>query len=213
MASLRVGSRSDDSSPATENAYRSMANRLRERSKGGRLISWGSSATVSDRYLHYADVCSFHHYPAWYPTNLPGNMEEVKQIPLIWEAYGRYVEEAFPEKPLLITEAGAGGLYALHGPSEEKWTEEYQSLLMQMHYLSIFTNSKIAGLALWQFADIPIDRAVSNDEHRPRGLNNKGVLSLTRLPKVAFQALRLLRSLFLVRLSVTASKETDAETE
>ena len=45
---------------------------------------------------------------------------------------------------------------------------------MQMHYLSIFTNSKIAGLALWQFADIPIDRAVSNDEHRPRGLNNKG---------------------------------------
>ena len=24
-------------------------------------------------------------------------------------------------------QAGAGGLYALHGPSEEKWTEEYQS--------------------------------------------------------------------------------------
>ena len=45
---------------------------------------------------------------------------------------------------------------------------------MQIHYLSIFTNSKIAGLALWQLADIPIDRAVSNDEHRPRGLNNKG---------------------------------------
>ena len=41
--------RSDDSSPATENAYRSMAQRLRERSKGSRLISWGSSATVSDR--------------------------------------------------------------------------------------------------------------------------------------------------------------------
>ena len=38
------------------------------------------------RYLHYADVCSFHHYPAWYPTSAPGNMEEVKQIPLIWEA-------------------------------------------------------------------------------------------------------------------------------
>lgn len=38
------------------------------------------------RYLHYADVCSFHHYPAWYPTSSPGNMEEVKQIPLIWEA-------------------------------------------------------------------------------------------------------------------------------
>ena len=54
------------------------------------------------------------------------------------------------------------------------WDPGCPGLLMQMHYLSIFTNPKIAGLALWQFADIPIDRAVSNDEHRPRGLNNKG---------------------------------------
>lgn len=28
-----------------------------------------------------------------------------------------------------LCQAGAGGLYALHGPSEEKWTEEYQSPL------------------------------------------------------------------------------------
>ena len=41
-----------------------------------------------ERYLYYADVCAFHHYPAWYPTNVPGNMDEVKQIPLIWEAGG-----------------------------------------------------------------------------------------------------------------------------
>ncbi|CAJ1360220.1 unnamed protein product [Effrenium voratum] len=186
--------RSDDPSPATEAAYRSMSQRLRERSKSSRLISWGSNAAANDRYLHYADVCSFHAYPAWYPSDAPGNLEEVKGIPLIWEAYGRYVAELFPEKPLLITEAGAGGLYGHHGPSEEKWSEEYQSLLMQMHYLSIFTNPSIAGLALWQFADVPIDRQTSSEEHRPRGLNNKGVLSLSRQPKLAFQALRLLRN-------------------
>ena len=29
--------------------------------------------------------------------------------------------------PSATRQAGAGGLYALHGPSEEKWTEEYQS--------------------------------------------------------------------------------------
>ena len=34
-----------------------------------------------------------------------------------------------------------------------------------------------AGISLWQFADIPIDRTVSDEQHRPRGLNNKGVLS------------------------------------
>lgn len=40
----------------------------------------------SGRYLRYADVCAFHHYPAWHPANEPGNMDEVKQVPLIWEA-------------------------------------------------------------------------------------------------------------------------------
>ncbi|CAE7939541.1 GUSB [Symbiodinium necroappetens] len=186
--------KSDDPSPATEAAYRGMANRLREKSRGTRLVSWGSSTTIADRYLQYADVCSFHHYPAWYPTTAPGDLDEVKEIPLIWEAYARFVEENFPSKPLLITEAGAGGLFGHHGPTEEKWTEEFQSLLMQMHYLSVFTNPKIAGLALWQFADIPIDRLVSTDDQRPRGLNNKGVVSLSRMPKLAFQALHLLRN-------------------
>ena len=45
--------------------------------------------TTPGRYLYYADVCAFHHYPAWYPTHVPGNMDEVKQIPLIWEAGGK----------------------------------------------------------------------------------------------------------------------------
>ena len=108
---------------------------------------------------------------------------------------------------------------------------------MQMHYLSVFTNPKIAGLALWQFADIPIDRLVSTDDQRPRGLNNKGqgssglvkrdrrlatnvlrrsisdgstepvcsgVVSLSRMPKLAFQALHLLRSLAAVVLYILA---------
>ena len=50
---------------------------------------WALCHNSSWRYLYYADVCAFHHYPAWYPTHVPGNMDEVKQIPLIWEAGGK----------------------------------------------------------------------------------------------------------------------------
>ncbi len=53
---------------------------------GARPLS--TISQLLERYLYYADVCAFHHYPAWYPTNVPGNMDEVKQIPLIWEAGG-----------------------------------------------------------------------------------------------------------------------------
>ncbi|CAK9081575.1 unnamed protein product [Durusdinium trenchii] len=117
-----------------------MSLRLRERSNT-RLISARGSSAVNDRYLRYADVCAFHHYPAWHPANEPGNMDEVKQVPLIWEAFARAVAETFPEKPLLIIE------------------------------VSIFSNPQIAGLAL-QFADLLVDP--KSDQHRSRGLNNKG---------------------------------------
>lgn len=184
---------SDDPGPVTRAAYSAMARRLRDGSKGSRLVSWGSSAAGMDRLLDLADVCAFHAYPAWYPTPRPVNMEEVQEIPFIWETFASWVENHFPDKPLLVTEAGAGGLYRNQGASDVKWTEEYQSLLMQMHFLSVMQNSRIAGIALWQLADAPVDRNVSSEAHRPRGLNNKGVVGLDRLPKVAFQALRLLR--------------------
>lgn len=62
--------------------------------------------------------------------------------------------------------------HRLHG------SEEYQSLLLQMHFLSFMDNPDIAGLALWQFADMPIDTNISDNSHRPGGLNNKGVVGL-----------------------------------
>eukprot|EP00445_Apocalathium_hangoei_P072708 CAMPEP_0204153922 /NCGR_PEP_ID=MMETSP0361-20130328/28277_1 /ASSEMBLY_ACC=CAM_ASM_000343 /TAXON_ID=268821 /ORGANISM="Scrippsiella Hangoei, Strain SHTV-5" /LENGTH=311 /DNA_ID=CAMNT_0051109111 /DNA_START=27 /DNA_END=962 /DNA_ORIENTATION=- len=184
---------SSDEGPAASAAYAAMAGRLRQNSMGTKLVSWGSSAGMDDKHLEHADVCAFHLYPAWYPTRKPVDMEEVQEIPLMWQVMADWVREHYPDKPLLVTEAGAGGLFGHHGPSDVKWTEEYQSLLMQMHFLAIMKNPGIAGLALWQFADFPIDQNVSSEEHRPRGLNNKGVVGLNRQPKVAFHALRLLR--------------------
>ncbi|CAE8723878.1 unnamed protein product, partial [Polarella glacialis] len=77
--------RSGDGSPATAGAYQAMASRLREKSAGTRLISWGSNAAIDDKHLAFADVCSFHDYPAWYPTNEPAQIQQVREIPLLWE--------------------------------------------------------------------------------------------------------------------------------
>jgi len=185
---------SGDDGIATSVAYAAMAGRLRDRSHGSRLVSWGSNAAINDRQLAIADVCSFHAYTAWYPTTKPVDLSEVQDIPILWQGYGLWVAENFPEKPFLITEAGAGGIFGHHGPTDRKWTEEYQSLVMQMHFLAAMRNPLIAGIAIWQFADTPTDRNISSEHHRPRGLNNKGVMSLSRQPKIAFHALRILRT-------------------
>eukprot|EP00971_Amphidinium_carterae_P312329 6207713-Amphidinium_carterae.1 len=66
----------------------------------------------------------------------------------------------------------------------QKWTEDYQSLVLQAHVQAAMDSSHVAGISLWQFADIPVDREFEDEQHRPRGLNNKGVLSLYRQPKL-----------------------------
>jgi len=179
-----------DDSEATTGAYQAMAARLRAHARSTRLISYGSNHREHDRQLEVVDVCSFHLYAAWYPTTQAVDYQQVEQIPLVWEFYGRWVEEHFPNKPLLATEAGAGGLFGFRGSMERKWTEEYQSLVLQMHLLSVLQSNLIVGISLWQLADSPIDRRVSSEAHRPRALNNKGVVSLHRQKKIAFHSIK-----------------------
>eukprot|EP00972_Heterocapsa_arctica_P063370 9350774-Heterocapsa_arctica.AAC.1 len=64
-----------------------MASTLRALSARTRLIGYGSNHRENDRQLDVADVCAFHLYAAWYPTGTPVDMNEVNQIPMIWDAY------------------------------------------------------------------------------------------------------------------------------
>ncbi|CAK9115977.1 unnamed protein product [Durusdinium trenchii] len=167
-----------DDSEATRTIYHAMASQLRRHSGHTRLIGYGSNHPGKDRQLEAVDVHAFHLYLAWYPTTQPADPQEVEGIPDVWEHVQQWSTHVDAQKPMLITEAGAGGLFGFRGPVEQKWTEEYQALLLKTHLEAVINNPGIAGISLWQFADIPIDRAVSNEQHRPRGLNNKGVLGL-----------------------------------
>ncbi|CAE6922054.1 GUSB [Symbiodinium natans] len=176
-----------DDGDASCRAYESMAAQLRRHSGRSRLISYGSNHAGEDRQLGTVDVYAFHLYLAWYPTTHPVVKEEVEEIPGIWEQVRLWSLQA-GEKPMLITEAGAGGVFGFRGSVSQKWTEEYQALLLSTHLAAATANPGIAGISLWQFADIPIDRSVSDEQHRPRGLNNKGVFSLHRIPKLSAAA-------------------------
>eukprot|EP00397_Hematodinium_sp_SG-2012_P016295 GEMP01016620.1.p1 GENE.GEMP01016620.1~~GEMP01016620.1.p1 ORF type:complete len:628 (+),score=155.68 GEMP01016620.1:83-1966(+) len=153
---------------------------------GTRLITWGSSSTVNDVNLHLADVIAFHAYTAWYPTPFPLNVDDVASIPSVWSVYADWVRDNYG-KPLLASEAGAGALYGMHGSSTgAKWSEEVQSVLVQMHVIGALQHPDMCGIAIWQFADSLVDMAFTNAEARPRGLNNKGLLSLSRERKISF---------------------------
>ena len=71
-----------------------------------------------------------------------------------------------------------------HSKNGTRWSEELQSTIDGLDASTAMNNSQIAGLALWQFSDIKVDQSNSSTA-RPGGINNKGILSQFRDPKLA----------------------------
>ncbi|CAD7922077.1 unnamed protein product [Amoebophrya sp. A25] len=164
---------------------------IRKWDLGGRLVSWASSSRFHDVNWDNADFLSFNSYEGWYPTTEAVSVEALQTIPEIWDFSAAWAQDHFPGKPLICSETGAGGIFGMHGPSDgQKWTEEVQSVILQVHTLALTKHEKIAGFSLWQWSDSLIDRNTSDGLHRPRGLNNKGVMTLHRRPKTSFFAMR-----------------------
>ncbi|MEA2012147.1 MAG: GDSL-type esterase/lipase family protein, partial [Verrucomicrobiota bacterium] len=91
----------------------------------------------------------------------------------------------FGEKPFIISEIGAGAIYGSRDQLNGYWSEEYQAELLRLVCNEVTSNSKIAGVSLWQFCDIRTfqgPRAMT----RPRCFNNKGTFDEYRRPKAAY---------------------------
>jgi len=91
------------------------------------------------------------------------------------------------DKPIIISEFGAGAIYGERSPYLTKWSEEYQSLVLERS-IEIFQRRGLGGFLVWQFADV---RVSSEDAlTRPRSFNNKGLPSERRERKLGFSAVK-----------------------
>jgi len=162
---------------STEPSYEAMANAFRARDPS-RLITWASNQCSGDKNLRHADVVSFNGYPGWYGG------DEATIVPK-WQWDADWVEANFPDKPFVISEAGAGGIVGNHSSTQPlaHWSLEYQSIVDGITARYVMNSTGVAGLSLWQFQDIEVDTA--NSRLRPGGINNKGMLDRWRNPKPA----------------------------
>jgi len=157
-------------------SYTAMAHAFRSRDSS-RLVTWASNRRSGDVCLQHADVISFNAYPGWYG----GNVSTVNRS---WESDADWVAQHWPMKPFLISETGAGAIAGNHSASLARWSEEYQRLVDGYDVATAMRSDRIAGISLWQFADVKVDEP-RNSTRRPGGINNKGVFSRWRKPKLA----------------------------
>ena len=118
-----------------------------------RLISMAMEVTGASNYVNrlqdnmheLVDVVSFNQYIGWY--------RDVNDAPKMrWE---------IPyEKPVIISEFGGGAKYGLHGPKNQRWTEEFQENLYRENIAMIDKIDGLAGTTPWILKDFRSPRRV-----------------------------------------------------
>ena len=131
--------------------------------------------SVQDEMSPYVDVISFNQYVGWYD----GTKEKLDRVS--WEI--DY------DKPIIITEFGAGALFGLHGDDTLIWTEEYQADLYRKTLKMIDERMPpLAGLSPWILKDFRSSRRLLPQVQD--GFNRKGLFSDRGERKQAFYILQ-----------------------
>lgn len=165
--------------PYGRDCYQKLFAQIRELD-GTRPVTFASCHPQDDLCLDLPDIVSFNIYPLWYTEE--GPKEYLEKLHRFIDGQGQ------GEKPLIISETGAGAVYGFRSMGREKWSEERQEDILRAQLEAVLADQRCCGVCIWQFADCRVSEewfAV-----RPKSRNNKGILDQYRRPKLAYQAVK-----------------------
>ena len=147
---------------------------------GNRLVTYASDKPSTDICFEFCDIISINQFIGW---NY-GTREDWKSFPEKFDVLRK--ELGFEDKPVIMSAFGAAAAYGHHTFDDIKWTEEYQAQLLEIALQTFHDCPYMVGAYIWQFCD-----TVSNKDITKIGtLNNKGLLSSFREPKLAYQSVK-----------------------
>jgi beta-glucuronidase len=129
----------------------------------------------NDPLGQYLDVLGMNEYVGWY-DGTPESMDKMR-----WQIQ-------YKDKPLIISEFGAGAQYGNHGDAQARWTEEYQADVFRRQLAMLRKIPSLAGMSPWVLMDFRSPRRFLpgiQDYY-----NRKGVISDRGQKKGAFFVLQ-----------------------
>ncbi len=130
--------------------------------------------TIDDPFADVVDILSFNQYIGWY-DGLPEKCQAIS-----W-----HIEQ---DKPVLISEFGAGAKYGLHGDKSERWTEEFQEDVYKQTLQMLNKVEQLQGFSPWVLVDFKSPRRVLPEIQN--NFNRKGLISDKGEKKKAFFVLQ-----------------------
>ena len=156
-----------------------------------RLVTLASMYIKTSLSLDVFDVISFNTYPAWYERENPDDPHPLWRIQEVLDDIVAQLDaDGYADKPLVISEIGAGAIYGWHDRMRSFWSEEYQADHLSEVCGYFKTHPRFSGLVFWQFTDGKTYSASAGVLGRPRSFNNKGTLNEYRKPKLAYDIVK-----------------------
>jgi beta-glucuronidase len=115
---------------------------------------------IEDRLIKFLDIIGLNEYYGWYKTRFDDLID--------------LGENSKPEKPVLITEFGAGAKAGHHGSKSEKFTEEYAEFVYKKQIATISKLNYVKGMSPWILYDFTCPRR--NNRYQ-NGYNRKGLIA------------------------------------
>lgn len=149
-----------------------------------RLVTYATNRPEIDDCYEFADIISANIYPGWYgghdfskeaDEKMEKTLENMKRLNSI-------------DKPIFVSEFGAGAIYGQSTFTNAKWTEQYQAELLRTLIPQFFEKYDVSGTFVWQYSDIYT--AFEKELERPRTFNNKGLVDEYRRPKLGYYAVK-----------------------
>lgn len=134
-----------------------------------------NTINVSDPLGNKLDVASFNEYIGWYSKEMP------------WEI-GKFSFNITYNKPVIISELGAGALGGFHADSTVRFSEEFQESFYKNQMQLISKIDGLRGMTPWILADFRSPKRI-NPTYQMYW-NRKGLISETGQKKKAFYVLQ-----------------------
>jgi len=129
---------------------------------------------IDDRLAAKLDIIGINEYFGWYNPH--------------FDLLEQFFNNSHPDKPVIITEFGAGAKAGHHGGRNEMFTEEYQERAYEEQIRCFKTQDWIAGISPWILYDF---RTPVRCNRLQKGYNLKGLLSADKSHrKLAFYVLQ-----------------------
>ncbi|HEY64381.1 MAG TPA: hypothetical protein G4O02_07390 [Caldilineae bacterium] len=170
--------------PACRQGYATLLGRLRELDPT-RPVTYACNHPFDDVCLDLVDIVSINTYPGWYHDGIEDIPQRLDEIFAHLDAHGQ------ADKPIIVSEIGAGAVPGWRDQNAARWTEQYQARLLDAVIRHLFVDrDRVCGLSIWQFCDCRTSEQVGRILRRPRGFNNKGVVDEYRRPKLAYEVVK-----------------------